>query len=142
MSNQGFEFRGHEAKADIVLAVPGVRAVPQRHGHQQRVARDGDHGPQLQIGDLDVGGAGRRRVVRRRIVGDSYDRVATVGQATIEAEVLDSMTKQRLAAAVDQQAGKKAFTQLKTWSDVKAACEHWAKALRERLIQEGVRQKA
>jgi hypothetical protein len=75
-------------------------------------------------------------------VGVGADIVATVGEATIEAEVLDSMTKERLAAGVDQRAGKKAFTQLKTWSDVKAACEHWAKALRERLIQEGVRKKA
>jgi len=65
----------------------------------------------------------------------------TVGQATLEAEVLDSMTKERLAAAVDQQAGKKWYTQLKTWSDVKSACEHWADSLRKRLIQEGVRKK-
>jgi NADP-dependent 3-hydroxy acid dehydrogenase YdfG len=55
---------------------------------------------------------------------------------------LDSVTKVRLAAAVDQQAGKKWYTQLKTWSDVKAACEHWSENLRERLIEEGVRKKA
>ena len=76
------------------------------------------------------------------LVGSAADMVVTVGEATVEAEVLDSMTKERLAAAVDQQAGKKWYTQLKTWSDVKPACEHWAKALRERLIQEGVRKKA
>jgi hypothetical protein len=76
------------------------------------------------------------------LVGTGGDIVTTVGQATLEAEVLDSMTKERLAAAVDQQAGKKWFTQLKTWSDVKSACQHWAKALRERLIQQGVREKA
>jgi hypothetical protein len=52
------------------------------------------------------------------------------------------MTKQRLAAAVDQQAGKKWYSQLKTWSDVKSACEHWAKGLKERLIQQGVRENA
>jgi hypothetical protein len=75
-------------------------------------------------------------------VGTGADIVTTVGEATLEAEVLDSMTKERLAAAVDQQAGKKWYTQLKTWSDVKSASEHWAKALRERLIQEGVRKKA
>jgi hypothetical protein len=75
-------------------------------------------------------------------VGMGADIVTTVGEATLEAEVLDSMTKERLGAIVDQRAGKKWYTQLKTWSDVKSACEHWAKALRERLIQEGVRKKA
>jgi hypothetical protein len=75
------------------------------------------------------------------LVGSAADVVVTVGEATVEAEVLDSVTKKRLAAAVDQQAGKKWYTQLKTWSDVKAACEHWSEALRERLIQEGVRKK-
>ena len=72
----------------------------------------------------------------------SADVVTTVGGATLEAEILDSMTKAQLAAAVDQQAGLKWYTQLKTWSDVKSACEHRAKVLRERLIQEGVRKKA
>ena len=60
----------------------------------------------------------------------------------MEAEILDSMTKVRLAAAVDQRAGKKWYTQLKTWSDVKSACEYWAKLLRERLVREGVQKKA
>jgi hypothetical protein len=68
--------------------------------------------------------------------------VVTVGEATLEAEVVDSVTKKRLAAPVDQQAGKKWYTQLKTWSDVKAACEHWSEALRELSIQEGVQKKA
>ncbi len=76
------------------------------------------------------------------LVGAAADIVVTVGEATLEAEVLDSVTKKRLAAAVDEQVGKKWYTQLKTWSDVKAACEHWSEALRERLIQEGVRKKA
>ena len=75
------------------------------------------------------------------LVGTGADVAMTVGEATVEAEILNSMTKERLGAMVDQQAGKKAYTQLKTWSDVKSACEHWAKTLRERLIDEGVRQK-
>ena len=76
------------------------------------------------------------------LVGLSADMVVTVGEATLEAEVLDSMTKVRLGAAVDQQAGKKWYTQLKTWSDVKAACEYWAKTLREALVREGVQKKS
>ena len=76
------------------------------------------------------------------LVGSAADVAVTVGEATLEAEVLDSVTKKRRAAAVDEQVGKKWYTQLKTWSDVKAACEHWSEALRERLIQEGVQKKA
>ncbi len=76
------------------------------------------------------------------LVGSAADIAVTVGEATLEAEVMDSVTKKRLAAAVDQQAGKKWYTQLKTWSDVKAACEHWSEGLRELLIHEGVRKKA
>jgi hypothetical protein len=75
------------------------------------------------------------------LVGVSADIVVTVGEATLEAEILDSMTKVRLAAAVDQRAGKKWYSQLKTWSDVKVACEYWAKSLRELLVREGVRKK-
>lgn len=75
------------------------------------------------------------------LVGVGGDLAVTVGEATIEAEVLDSMTKLRLGAVVDQQAGRKSVTQLKKWSDVKVACEHWAEALREDLIREGVREK-
>ena len=76
------------------------------------------------------------------LVGSAADIAVTVGEATLEAEVIDSVTKKRLAAAVDQQAGKKWYTQLKTWSDVKSACEHWSEGLHERLILEGVRKKA
>jgi hypothetical protein len=75
------------------------------------------------------------------LVGVSADIVVTVGEATLEAEILDSMTKVRLGAAVDQRAGKKWYSQLKTWSDVKVACEYWAKSLRETLVKKGVRTK-
>jgi hypothetical protein len=75
------------------------------------------------------------------LVGVSADIVVTVGEATLEAEILDSMTKARLGAAVDQRAGKKWYSQLKTWSDVKVACEYWAKSLRETLVKKGVRTK-
>jgi hypothetical protein len=75
------------------------------------------------------------------LIGSAADIAVTVGEATLEAEVLDSMTKVRLAAAVDQQAGKKWYTQLKTWSDVKVACEYWAEKLREMLVKKGVKEK-
>ena len=47
-----------------------------------------------------------------------------------------------MSSETRKQAGKKGYAQLKTWSNVKAACEHWSENLRERLIEEGVRKKA
>jgi hypothetical protein len=54
------------------------------------------------------------------------------GEAATEMEVLDSMTKERLAAAVDRrQGGKSAFRG--KWVDTKQAFEYWAKRFRKRL---------
>jgi hypothetical protein len=54
------------------------------------------------------------------------------GEAATEIEVLDSMTKERLAAAVDRrQGGKSAFRG--KWVDTKKAFKYWAKRFRERL---------
>jgi hypothetical protein len=80
--------------------------------------------------------------VASTIVGVGGDLVATVGEATVEAELLDSLTLDRLAAAVDRRAGRKWYTQLRTWSDVKAACDYWAARLVGFLEKQGVRRKA
>jgi hypothetical protein len=54
------------------------------------------------------------------------------GEAASEMEVLDAVTLERLAAAVDRrQGGKKAFQG--KWDDAKEACDFWAKRCRERL---------
>jgi len=54
------------------------------------------------------------------------------GEAATEMEVLDSMTKERLAAAVDRrQGGKMAFRG--KWVDTEQAFDYWAKRFRERL---------
>jgi hypothetical protein len=52
-----------------------------------------------------------------------------VGQASIEVEILDSMTNERIAAAIDTRPGGKieGFTK---WGAVKGAFEFWAKRLR------------
>ncbi len=52
-----------------------------------------------------------------------------VGQASIEAEILDSMTNERIAAAIDTRPGGKieGFTK---WGAVKGAFKFWAKRLR------------
>jgi len=61
----------------------------------------------------------------------SDDNVGT-GEAGTEFEVLDSMSGERLAAAVDRrQGGKMAFRG--KWTDTKDAFDFWAKRFRERL---------
>ncbi|WDN88060.1 hypothetical protein BuS5_01028 [Desulfosarcina sp. BuS5] len=54
------------------------------------------------------------------------------GEAATEIEVLDSMTKERLVAAVDRRQGGKFLLRGK-WTDTKQSLEYWAKRFRERL---------
>jgi hypothetical protein len=78
------------------------------------------------------------------IVGLSADTATMVGSATVEVEILDSVTNRRLAAAVDARAGTKvifAKRSYKTWGDVDAACEYWAKRIAWQLAKHGVQLK-
>ncbi len=75
-------------------------------------------------------------------VGWTADTAMTVGSATVEVEVLDSITNQRLAAAVDQRAGTRSLgTLFEKWGDVEKACEFWAERAKVVLLQLGVRRK-
>jgi hypothetical protein len=57
-----------------------------------------------------------------------------VGKCSIEAEILDSTTGSRLAAAVDQRAGRKdPHNMLDKWADVESAFKEWAEKMRARL---------
>jgi len=68
--------------------------------------------------------------------GLATDTRGFVGEGTVEAEITDSVTGTRLAAAVDERAGTKAYRAgLKEWSHVKRAFEYWAKQTRERLAE-------
>ena len=61
-----------------------------------------------------------------------------VGQAGIEAELLDSLTGRRLAAAVDRRAGEKytgQFDKFNKWRAVQGACDYWAVRLNHRLAE-------
>jgi hypothetical protein len=70
------------------------------------------------------------------IVGVATNTQVWVGAATVEAEIRDSMSNVRLAAAVDERAGtKNPFVGLKKWSQVKRVLEVWAENLRERLSE-------
>ena len=74
--------------------------------------------------------------------GLAADTAVTVGSATVEAEVLDSITHERLIAVVDQRAGNKTLgTMLKKWGDVEKACEYWAEQAKVALLRIGVRRK-
>ena len=80
-------------------------------------------------------------------VGLSLDTANSVGTATVEFEVLDSVTSERLAAGVDQRAGTKAFALIAPrrtftkWGDVKAASNFWAERAAIALLKKGVRPK-
>ncbi len=75
------------------------------------------------------------------------DVAKTVGTATTEMEIRDSITRERLAAAVDERAGTKVLFLISprrtftTWGDVKAAAKFWAENVRDFLVAQGVRQK-
>ena len=68
------------------------------------------------------------------IVGMSAGTSVLVGKAGLEGEITDSMSGDRLMAALDERQGTKAMRGgVKTWSDVKLAGEFWAERLRKRL---------
>ncbi|MCF7958461.1 MAG: DUF3313 domain-containing protein, partial [Phycisphaerae bacterium] len=68
-----------------------------------------------------------------RVAFDSY---SFTGKAGIEAELLDSQTGVRLAAAVDRQAGERItgkFDKFNKWRAFQGACDYWAVRLGHRL---------
>jgi len=78
------------------------------------------------------------------LVGLAGDTATTVGSATVEMEVLDSVTNQRLAAAVDARAGTKvlfAKRAYSTWGDVQTACQYWSGRITWQLARVGVQRK-
>ena len=70
------------------------------------------------------------------VAGLAPDTRLFVGEGTVEIDLTDSLTGERLAAGVDQRAGTKAYRAgLKEWSHVKQAYQYWAKRILERLIE-------
>lgn len=68
--------------------------------------------------------------------GLATDTQVLVGRAGIEAEVLDSVTHERLGAAVDRRAGTKALRGgVSTWADVQNSFDYWSEKLRTRLAE-------
>lgn len=77
-------------------------------------------------------------------IGLGADTANTVGTATVEAEILDPITGERLAAAVDRRAGTKSPVTTRTfkkWGDVQAAANFWAEHVARFLLRAGVERK-
>jgi hypothetical protein len=77
-------------------------------------------------------------VVPQARVLSGLKRVATgtsafVGTASVEGEILDSVSNRRIAAVVDRRAGGKDLSSFDKWNDVRTAFEFWAKKLRTRI---------
>jgi hypothetical protein len=68
------------------------------------------------------------------ILGLAANTSLTVGSATIEGDVRDSLSNQRVAAFVDQRIGQRSLRGLGTWSQVEAAFDHWGEQLADRLV--------
>ncbi len=72
------------------------------------------------------------------LVGRGADTSLTVGEASGEVEVTDSVSGRVLAAAVDRRVGQRSLRgAFSRWSDVEEAWNHWAEQLRSRLVEAG-----
>jgi hypothetical protein len=68
--------------------------------------------------------------------GMATGTAALVGKAGVEAELVDSLSGERLAAAVDARQGTKAVRGgIGKWSDAQQTFKHWAERFRERLAE-------
>jgi uncharacterized protein DUF3313 len=76
------------------------------------------------------------------ILGLATDTAAFVGAASGEAELTDSVTRDRLAAAIDTRAGTKGIMRmLSKWADVEAIFDYWGEHTRDFLAKQGVQLK-
>jgi hypothetical protein len=72
------------------------------------------------------------------LVGRGADTAATVGEASGELEVTDSVTGRVVAAGVDRRVGQRSLRGVfSRWSDVEAAWDAWAELVRARLVASG-----
>ena len=68
------------------------------------------------------------------VLGLAANTSLTVGSATIEGDVRDSLSNQRVAAFVDKRIGQRSLRGLGTWSQVNAAFDAWGEQLAKRLV--------
>jgi hypothetical protein len=76
------------------------------------------------------------------LAGTAADTAALVGSASVEAEATDSITNERLGAAISARAGTKGLARaFSKWADVQAICDVWAERMRDFFAKQGVRQR-
>ena len=70
-------------------------------------------------------------IVKKGVTGTHM----SVGEASLEAEFLDSQTNERIAIVIDKRSGPKykVFKGMKKWGHAKDAFDYWAKRLRKFL---------
>ena len=72
------------------------------------------------------------------LAGRAADSSVTVGEASAEVEVTDSLSNEVLAAGVDQRMGQRSLRGVfSKWDDVEEAWNVWAEQLRMRLVEAG-----
>ena len=72
------------------------------------------------------------------LTGLAADSALTVGEATGEVEVTDSLTSRVVAAGVDRRVGQRSVRGMfSKWDDVEEAWNVWAEQLRMRLVEAG-----
>jgi hypothetical protein len=72
------------------------------------------------------------------LIGRGANTSMTVGEASIEIEVTDSLSDQVLAAAVDRRVGQRSISgAFSRWDDVEQAWNYWAERVRSRLVAAG-----
>lgn len=72
------------------------------------------------------------------LIGRGADTSLTVGEATGEVEVTDSVSNRIVAAGVDRRVGQRSLRgAFSKWDDVEESWDHWAEQLRMRLVEAG-----
>jgi hypothetical protein len=72
------------------------------------------------------------------LAGRTVDSAVTVGEATGEVEITDSVTGEVVAAGVDRRIGQRSLRGVfSKWDDVEQAWNVWAEQIRMRLVERG-----
>jgi hypothetical protein len=104
-----------------------VKAIEDRY---EVVSRSGLGTARVKVAITDLKKSG----IAQNILPISKAVGTGLGGASLEAEVVDSKTKEQIAALVESQLGKRlSLDGYSTWGDAKAIMDGWAKRFRARL---------
>lgn len=106
---------------------------PGRGVLRLRVALTEAKGTPRVLNVATTAGYGRAASMLKRVTTGTH---AFVGAASVEGEILDSLSDERLFAAVDRRAGAKTLKgALSKWNDVQEALDWWSARLKEKLAE-------